>query len=94
VPSIAISGMTFYSGEAFPAWRGNLFVGGLQFGRIPRTGQMQRVVFNENGEEIRREAFFIDLRQRIRDVTQGPDGLLYVLTDEQDGALLKLEPMP
>jgi glucose/arabinose dehydrogenase len=94
VPSIAISGMTFYTGDRFPAWQGNLFVGGLQFGRIPRTGQMQRIVFNENGEEIRREAFFIDLRQRIRDVTQGPDGLLYVLTDEQDGALLKLEPMP
>ena len=94
VPSIAISGMTFYTGERFPAWRGNLFVGGLQFGRIARTGQMHRIVFNDNGEEIRREAFFVDLRQRIRDVTQGPDGLLYVLTDEQDGALLKLEPMP
>jgi len=93
VPSIAISGMTFYTGDRFPAWQGNLFVGGLQFGRIARTGQMQRIVFNENGEEIRREAFFIDLRQRIRDVTQGPDGLLYVLTDEQDGALLKLEPV-
>ena len=92
VPSIAISGMTFYTGDRFPAWQGNLFVGGLQFGRIARTGQMQRVVFNENGEEIRREAFFVDLRQRIRDVTQGPDGLLYVLTDEQDGALLRLEP--
>ena len=92
VPSIAISGMTFYTGDRFPAWQGNLFVGGLQFGRIPRTGQMHRIVFNENGEEIRREAFFANLRQRIRDVTQGPDGLLYVLTDEQDGALLKLEP--
>ena len=93
VPSIAISGMTFYTGDRFPAWQGNLFVGGLQFGRIPRTGQMQRIVFNDNGEEIRREAFFVDLRQRIRDVTQGPDGLLYVLTDEQEGALLRLEPM-
>jgi glucose/arabinose dehydrogenase len=93
VPSIAISGMTFYTGDRFPAWRGNLFVGGLQFGRIARTGQMHRIVFNENGEEIRREALFVDLRQRIRDVTQGPDGLLYVLTDEQDGALLRLEPV-
>ena len=60
--------------------------------RIPRTGQMQRVVFNEQWQEIRRESFFEDLRQRIRDVEQGPDGLLYVLTDERDGALLKLEP--
>ena len=92
-PSIAISGMTFYTGDAFPAWRNNLFVGGLQFGRIARTGQMHRIVFNENWEEIRREAFFADLRQRIRDVEQGPDGLLYVLTDEQDGALLRLEPV-
>jgi glucose/arabinose dehydrogenase len=92
VPSIAISGMTFYTGDAFPAWQNNLFVGGLQFGRIARTGQMQRIVFNDDWQEIRREALFIDLRQRIRDVEQGPDGLLYVLTDEQDGALLKLEP--
>jgi glucose/arabinose dehydrogenase len=50
-------------------------------------------VFNEKGQEIRRESLFTDLRQRIRDVTQGPDGLLYVLTDEPDGALLKLEPV-
>lgn len=92
-PSIAISGMTFYTGDAFPAWRNNLFVGGLQFGRIPRTGQMHRIVFNENGQELRREALFVELRQRIRDVEQGPDGLLYVLTDEQDGALLRLEPV-
>jgi aldose sugar dehydrogenase len=91
-PAIAISGMTFYTGEHFPAWQNNLFVGGLQFGRIPRTGQMHRIVFNENWEEIRREALFVELRQRIRDVELGPDGLLYVLTDEQDGALLRLEP--
>jgi glucose/arabinose dehydrogenase len=91
-PSIAISGMTFYTGDRFPAWKGNLFVGGLQFGRIPGTGQMQRVVFNENWEELRREAFFVELRQRIRNVRQGPDGLLYVLTDEDDGAILRIEP--
>jgi glucose/arabinose dehydrogenase len=91
-PSIAISGLTFYTGTRFPAWRNNLFVGGLQFGRIAGTGQLQRVVFNENWEEIRREALFTDWRQRIRNVRQGPDGLLYVLTDEDDGALLKLEP--
>jgi glucose/arabinose dehydrogenase len=91
-PSIAISGMTFYTGDRFPNWKGNLFVGGLQLGRIAGTGQMHRVVFNEQWEEIRREAFFVDLRQRIRNVKQGPDGLLYVLTDEEDGAILKLEP--
>jgi glucose/arabinose dehydrogenase len=91
-PSIAISGMTFYTGDRFPRWKNNLFVGGLQFGRIPGTGQMHRIVFNEQWEEIRREAFFVDLRQRIRNVRQGPDGLLYVLTDESDGAILRLEP--
>ena len=91
-PSIAISGMTFYTGDRFPAWRNNLFVGGLQLGRIPGTGQLHRVVFNDNWEEVRREALFADLRQRIRNVEQGPDGLLYVLTDEADGAVLKLEP--
>ena len=93
VPSIAISGMTFYTGDRFAAWRNNLFVGGLQHGRIPRTGQIQRVVFNDQWQEIRREVLFADLRQRIRDVAQGPDGLLYVLTDERDGALLKIEPV-
>ena len=92
-PSIAISGMTFYTGDRFPNWKNNLFVGGLQFGRIQGTGQMHRIVFNENWEELRREAFFTDLRQRIRDVKQGPDGLLYVLTDEEDGAILRLEPV-
>ena len=93
VPSIAISGMAFYTGDRFPAWRNNLFVGGLQYGRLPRSGRMHRVVFNEQWQEVRREAFFEDLRQRIRDVEQGPDGLLYVLTDERDGAVLKLEPV-
>ena len=92
VPSIAISGMTFYTGDVFDAWQNNLFVGGLQFGRIGRSGQMHRIVFNDDWQEIRREALFLELRQRIRDVEQGPDDLLYVLTDEQDGALLKLEP--
>ena len=92
IPSIAASGLTFYTGDKFPSWRRNLFVGGLQFGRIPGTGQLHRIVFNQNWEEIRRESLFLDLRQRIRTVRQGPDGLLYVLTDEDDGALLKIEP--
>jgi len=61
-------------------------------GRIPGTGQLHRIVFNENWEEIRREALFTDWRQRIRNGRQGPDGLIYVLTDETDGALLRLEP--
>ena len=92
IPSIAVSGLTFYTGDRFPNWRRNLFVGGMQFGRIGGTGQLHRIVFNANWDEIRRESLFVDLRQRIRNVRQGPDGLLYVLTDEDDGALLKIEP--
>ena len=92
IPSIAASGLTFYTGDRFPNWRRNLFVGGMQFGRIGGTGQLHRIVFNANWDEIRRESLFVDLRQRIRNVRQGPDGLLYVLTDEDDGALLKIEP--
>ena len=92
VPSIALSGMTFYNGDRFPAWKGNIFVGGMRQGEIPGTGRLERVVFNSKMEEIRRESLLLDLHQRIRDVRQGPDGLLYVLTEEEDGALLRLEP--
>jgi aldose sugar dehydrogenase len=92
LPSIAVTGMTFYTGERFPHWKRNLFVGGLREGGIPGTGQIQRVVFNEHWEELRREPMLMELQQRIRDVRQGPDGLLYVLTAEEDGALLRIEP--
>lgn len=92
VPSIAISGLTFYTGDRFPAWKGNVFVGGMRYGEIPGTGRLERVVFNAKMEELRRESLLTDLKQRIRDVRQGPDGLLYVLTEEEDGALLRLEP--
>jgi glucose/arabinose dehydrogenase len=61
-------------------------------GEIPGTGHLQRILFNENMEELRREMLLVDLQQRIRDVRQGPDGLLYVLTDEDDGAVLRIEP--
>ena len=94
IPSIALSGMTFYSGDKFPAWKGNVFVGGMRYGEIPRTGRLERVVFNDKMEELRRESLLTDLKQRIRDVRQGPDGFLYVLTEEDDGALLRLEPAP
>jgi glucose/arabinose dehydrogenase len=94
VPSIAVTGMTFYTGDVFPKWRRNVFVGGLREGEIPRTGQLQRIEFNEQWEEIRREPMLRELRQRIRDVRQGPDGLLYVVTGENLGALLRIEPDP
>ncbi len=93
LPAVAPSGMVFYDGDRFPGWRGNLFVGALRIGGIRNTGHLQRIVFNERGEEARRESLLAELRQRIRDVRQGPDGLLYVLTDADDGALLRLEPV-
>ena len=74
VPSIAPSGLAFYTGDRFPEWRGDLFAGSLMVGRIPRTGHLERIVFNEQGEELRRESLLSELRQRIRDVRQGPDG--------------------
>jgi aldose sugar dehydrogenase len=92
VPAIAVAGMTVYTGDKFPAWKGNLFVGGLTEARIPGTGHLQRVVFNEKTEEMRRESMLRDLRQRIREVREGPDGFLYLLTDEEEGALLRIEP--
>jgi glucose/arabinose dehydrogenase len=94
VPAIAVAGMAVYTGEKFPAWKGNVFVGSMMEGRIPGTGHLQRVVFNDNMQEIRRESMLRELRQRIREVREGPDGLLYLLTDEEDGALLRIEPVP
>ena len=92
IPSIAPTGMTFYTGDRLPAWKGNLFVGSARRGEVPRTGGLERVVLNDRLEELRRETLLTELHQRIRDVRQGPDGLLYVITDEDDGALLRIEP--
>lgn len=92
-PSIAPAALIFYSGEQFPEWQGNLFVGSMMEGRIPGTGHLERIVFNSRGQEIRREGLLKELKHRVRDVQQGPDGYLYILTDEEDGALLRLEPL-
>ena len=63
-------------------------------GGIPGTGHLQRIVFNENTEEMRRELLLTELKRRIREVREGPDGLLYLLTDEEKaGALLRIEPV-
>lgn len=94
MPAIAPSGMTFYTGSRFPKWKGDVFVGSLRTGEIPGTGHLERILFNENMQELRRESLLTELRQRIRDVRQGPDGLLYLLTDEKPGAVLRLEPVP
>ena len=101
IPSIAPSGLLFYSGDRFPAWRGDLFTGSLMTGRVERTGHLERIKFNRQGLEQRREWLLADLRRRIRDIEQGPDGLLYLLTaggfvgqDPARGAaaLLRIEP--
>jgi len=92
MPSIAVSGMTFYTGDRLAKWKGDVFVGALRTGEIPGTGHVERILFNDKMEELRRESLLVDLRQRIRDIRQGLDGLLYVLTDEKDGAVLKIEP--
>jgi glucose/arabinose dehydrogenase len=84
-PVIAPSGALFYTGAAFPAWKNSLFVGSLN------PGLLVRLVI-EDGHVLREERFLGDLRHRIRDVRQGPDGLLYLLTDSPDGLLLRLAP--
>ena len=92
MPSIAVSGLTFYTGNALPKWKGDVFVGGLRTGEIPGTGHVERILFNEAMEELRRESLLVELRQRIRDIRQGPDGLLYLTTDQREGAVLRIEP--
>jgi aldose sugar dehydrogenase len=92
LPSIGPTGLAVYTGDRLAAWKGNLFVGSVRRGEVPRTGGLERVVLNDKLEELRRETLLTELHQRIRDVRQGPDGLLYVLTDEDDGALLRIEP--
>jgi aldose sugar dehydrogenase len=92
VPAIAVSGMTFYTGDKFPEWKGDVFVGSLRTGEIPGTGHIERILFNTKMEELRRESMLTDFHQRVRDIRMGPDGLLYVLTDERDGAVLRIEP--
>ena len=93
VPSLGISGLSFYTGDRFPAWKGNAFVGALMEGRTRGTGHVRRITFNE-GRPVQREPILLELRQRIRDIRPGPDGFLYVLTDEDNGAVLRLEPAP
>jgi len=94
LPGITPSGLLFYTGDRFPAWRGNLMVGSVIRGRANGESGVERVVFNDDERmwETRRETMFKELKQRIRDIRQGPDGLIYLLTEEVDGAVLKLEP--
>lgn len=86
LPSIGISGMIFYTGDKFPQWKGNLFVGGLV------GTSLHRLAFNEKGGLLGREALLTEVRQRIRDVRQGPDGNIYVAVDANPGGVLRIEP--
>ena len=84
-PVIAPSGMTFYTGDAFPDWKGSIFIGSL------RPGLLVRLTLAD-GRVAREERYLADLRERIRDVRQGPDELLYLLTDSRDGRILRVMP--
>ena len=83
-PSIAPSGMAFYTGDVFPQWKGNLFVGALKFQLVAR-------VVLEGDRVVHEERLFAELGRRIRDVRQGPDGHLW-LVDETEGRILRLDP--
>ena len=83
-PAIAPSGLAFYTGEQFPGWKGDLFAGGLV------SKDVRRIDLDPEGNFVSQES--IPIGQRVRDVRQSPDGMLYILTDEQNGQLLRLEP--
>ena len=92
VPSISPSSIMFYTGDKFPSWKNNLFVGALN------GKQLQRVAFNQPSQAERREPLLLPMNVRIRDVQQGPDGLVYVATElvsggnDADGTVLRIEP--
>lgn len=92
LPSIAPGSILFYEGDAFPAWKGNLFVASARRGEINGTGGLERVVFNDTFGELRREALLTQLGKRVRDVVQGPDGDIYIVTDGDEFALMRIEP--
>lgn len=85
-PAQAPSGLLVYTGDRFPAWRGDLFSGGL------KSGEVRRIDLDASGQVIGQEK--LPIGARVRDVRQGPDGLIYLLTDEKDGQLLRLQPTP
>jgi len=87
VPSIATSGLLFYTGDRFPQWRGSAFVGSLKFKLVARL--------EFDGDRVTREERLLEgsINERVRDVEQGPDGLIYLLTDEEKGRLLRIEPV-
>ncbi len=87
MPSIAPSGLAVYRGRAFADWHGKLFVGALAARNVVRLRMGK-----DTGFFIEDERMFVPLKKRIRDVREGPDGLLYILTDEEAGELLRVRP--
>jgi glucose/arabinose dehydrogenase len=85
-PSVAFSGMAFYTGDKLPGWKGNVFMGGLS------GMQLVRLEMNRDGRVTGEEKLLRDRCKRIRDVRQGPDGLIYVLTDDANGEILRISP--
>lgn len=83
-PATAPSGLAVYTGDRFPGWRGSLFAGGLV------SRDVRRIQVDAAGNVVDQQS--IEVGQRVRDVRQGPDGLLYILTDEPNGQLIRLEP--
>ena len=82
-PAQAPSGLEFYTGDVFPEWQGDLFSGGL-------VGEQVRRIILDGEQVIGEEALTIG--RRVRDVKQGPDGYLYILTDHEDGELMRIIP--
>jgi glucose/arabinose dehydrogenase len=77
--------MAIYSGDAFPGWKGSMLIGSLNPGLLVRLNL-------NNGRVVREERYLGELRERIRDVQQGPDGLIYMVTDSRDGRILRVRP--
>ncbi|MEW6704757.1 MAG: PQQ-dependent sugar dehydrogenase [Pseudomonadota bacterium] len=84
-PSIAPSGLVFYTGDAFPQWKGHLLVGSLKFTHLARLAL-------RDGRVVSEQRYLQDRGERIRDVVQGPEGYVYLLTDSPEGKLLRLRP--
>lgn len=84
-PSIATSSLLFYTGDLFPGWKGNILVGALKF------MQVQRLVMKE-GEVVQHEVLAQDIGERVRDLKQGPDGAVYLVTDAADGRIVRMAP--
>lgn len=85
-PSIAPAGMTLYDGDLFPQWRGSFFVAALA------EESVRRVPMRDGGEPGGQDTLFTEIGQRIRDIRTGPDGALYLVTDESDGQLIRVAP--